>query len=72
MLSVCSCFRALVTGPCSGLVVAIAGLLVLLGVACSTIALLGSYSADEYLLLGAIASGAFTLVIIVAFVRVPL
>uniref|UniRef100_M4BE68 PIPK domain-containing protein n=1 Tax=Hyaloperonospora arabidopsidis (strain Emoy2) TaxID=559515 RepID=M4BE68_HYAAE len=71
LLRLCSCFRALVTGPCSGLVVAIAGLLVLVGVACSTIALVGSYSADEYLLLGAIASGAFTLVIIVAFVMSP-
>ncbi|GMF11786.1 unnamed protein product [Phytophthora lilii] len=71
LLSLCSCFRALVTGPCSGLVVAIAGLLVLVGVACSTIALVGSYSADEYLFLGAIASAAFTLVIIVAFLMSP-
>ncbi|KAG1711740.1 hypothetical protein DVH05_008983 [Phytophthora capsici] len=71
LLSLCSCFRALVTGPCSGLVVAIAGLLVLVGVACSTIALIGSYSADEYLFLGAIASMAFTLVIIVSFLTSP-
>ncbi|CAH0481030.1 unnamed protein product [Peronospora belbahrii] len=51
--------------------VAIAGLLVLVGIACSTIALIGSYSADEYLFLGAIASGSFTLVIIVAFLMSP-
>jgi 1-phosphatidylinositol-4-phosphate 5-kinase len=73
LLTLCSCFKALVTGPCSGLVVAVAvaGMLVLVGVACSTIALVGSYSADEYLFLGAIASGAFTLVIIVAFLTSP-
>ncbi|EGZ30717.1 hypothetical protein PHYSODRAFT_284648 [Phytophthora sojae] len=71
LLSMFSCFRALVTGPFSGLVVAIAGLLVLVGVACSTIALVGSYSADEYLFLGAIASSAFTLVIIVSFLTSP-
>nr|CAI9859003.1 Phytopthora agathidicda GPCR-PIPK 10 [Phytophthora agathidicida] len=71
LLSLCSCFQALVTGPCSGLVVAFAGLLLLVGVACSTIALVGSYSADEYLFLGAIASGSFTLVIIVFFLLSP-
>lgn len=67
LLFLCTCFQNAVSSPCSGLVVAIAGLLVLVGVACSTIALVGSYSADEYLFLGAIVSGAFTLVIIVAF-----
>ncbi|KAL4170790.1 hypothetical protein KRP22_008894 [Phytophthora ramorum] len=71
LLALCSCFKVLVKGPCSALVVAIAGLLVLVGVACSTIALVGSYSADEYLFLGAIASGAFTLVIIVSFLMSP-
>ncbi|ETP32216.1 hypothetical protein F442_18988 [Phytophthora nicotianae P10297] len=71
LLSLFSCFQVLVTGPCSGLGVAIAGLLVLVGVACSTIALVGSYSADEYLFLGAIASGSFTLVIIVSFLTSP-
>ncbi|KAI9912288.1 hypothetical protein PsorP6_009079 [Peronosclerospora sorghi] len=71
LLILCTCFRTLVMGPFSSLVVAIAGLLVLVGVACSTIALVGSYSADEYLFLGAVASGAFTLVIIVAFSMSP-
>ncbi|POM71163.1 Phosphatidylinositol-4-phosphate-5-Kinase (Pi-PIPKD10) [Phytophthora palmivora] len=71
LLSLCSCFQPLIKGPCSGLVVAIAGLLVLVGVACSTIALVGSYSADGYLFLGAIVSTAFTLVIIVAFLTSP-
>ncbi|TDH68837.1 hypothetical protein CCR75_000343 [Bremia lactucae] len=71
LLYVCGCSQALIAGPCSGLVAAIAGLLVLVGIACSMIALLGSYSADEYLFLGAIVSAAFTLVIIVAFLASP-
>ncbi|CEG43696.1 Phosphatidylinositol-4-phosphate-5-kinase (GPCR-PIPK/Pi-PIPK-D10/PiGK10) [Plasmopara halstedii] len=71
LLCLCSCFQNPATSPCSGLMVAIAGLLVLIGVACSIIALVGSYSADEYLFLGAIVSGAFALVIIVAFLTSP-
>lgn len=67
LASCCYCLKMLVSGPGSCLAVGVGGLLLLLGLVCTVLAMVRTCTTDEYLFLGAIVSCAFTVVIIVCY-----
>ncbi|KAF4325561.1 hypothetical protein BBO99_00000310 [Phytophthora kernoviae] len=67
----CYYLKALISGPGSCLAVGVGSALLLLGFACTVLAMVQTYSTDEYLFLGAIVSCAFTLVIIACYLMCP-